>query len=340
MSAAIDKLAEQYSKLLLERMEQLKSDWKKPWVSPAETIHPPCNIRGTAYRGNNFFFLSLLAEFKNYKLPVWLTFKQAENLGCKITKGAKAAAVDSLILWAVNKETKQIISENEYRKLTPEKKDEYDIRSRVSYFYVFNVSQTNLKEIKPKIWAKLEKQFEKVLTPQSQENYKNELLDNVIHKQTWDCPINEKESNRAFYSPSESLINMPLRTQFSQREEFYSTLIHEMAHSTLGTGMNRERNTPVGVDSYGHEELIAELSAGLTSSLLGISAFPSDDNVKYLKSWITNIKQDPHYIYNCMGDVKKIVKYFSTRLDIQHKQDITLLDEEDFSQKKSKKIKL
>lgn len=340
MSAAIDKLAEQYSELLLERMEQLKSDWKKPWVSPAGTTHPPCNIRGTAYRGNNFFFLSLLAEFKNYGLPVWLTFKQAEDLGCKITKGARAAVVDSLIRWAVNKETKQIISENEYRKLTPEKKDEYDIRSRVSYFYVFNVSQTNLKEVRPKIWGKLEKQFEKVQTPQFAENYKNDLLDNVIHKQSWDCPIYENESNQAFYSPRESLINMPLRTQFVQREEFYSTLLHEMAHSTKGNGMNRERNTPDGVDSYGHEELIAELSAGLTSSLLGIATSPREDNVKYLKGWIHNIKQNPHYIYTCMSEVKKIVRYFSTRLEIQQKQDITLLGEEDFNQKQLKKIKL
>lgn len=334
MSAAIDKLAEQYSELLLERMEQLKGDWKKPWVSPVGT-HPPCNIRGTIYRGNNLFFLSLLAEFRNYELPVWLTFKQASDLGCKINKGAKAAAVDSLIRWAVNKDTKEIISESEYWKLSPEEQGEYDIRSRVSYFSVFNVSQTNLKETRPKIWARLEKQFEKTLAPQFQENYKNDLLDNIIHNQFWDCPIYEKESDCAFYSPCENLINMPRRTQFMQREEFYSTLLHEMAHSTSGKGMNRERSTPDGVDAYGHEELIAELSAGLTSSLLGIATYPREDNVKYLNNWIDNIKQDSCYIYNCMSEVKKIVRYFSIRLEIQQYQDITLLNDKDFSLKQN-----
>ena len=45
-------------------------------------------------------------------------------------------------------------------------------------------------------------------------------------------PRIEFGGNRAFYIPSRDLITIPARDRFTDGEEFYATMFHEMAHST------------------------------------------------------------------------------------------------------------
>lgn len=340
-STAIDKLAEQYSAIILEKMESMQDNWEKPWTNPQSAQSLPCNIRGTRYRGGNSFMLFIAAELKNYPYPVWLTYKQADSLGCKVNKGEKSRMVESLIKWAVNKITKKIISEKEYRELEPIEQDEYKVMSKVSYYNVFNISQTSLKVDCPKAWEKIENKYKEEPMVEFAATAYCKQLDNMIAEQSWDCKINEVISAQAYYSPLHEQITVPLRTQFKTSEHFYGTLLHEMAHSTLGTGMNRERKTPPGIDPYAHEELIAELSSAITSNVIGLTRQPSPENIQYLKSWMGAIKQDPHYIYNCLSEVKKITAYMSNRLSITPTVDqelIPLPKVEKEAEKNKKKI--
>ena len=40
-----------------------------------------------------------------------------------------------------------------------------------------------------------------------------------------------------------------------------------------------------------------------------------DDSAKYLKSWLSNLKQDPSYIKTTLFDVKRSANYISTRVE-------------------------
>jgi len=53
--------------------------------------------------------------------------------------------------------------------------------------------------------------------------------------------VNIVQSGRAFYSPSKDSVTVPELSQYAKPEEYYSTLFHELAHSTgHESRLNRE----------------------------------------------------------------------------------------------------
>lgn len=90
---AIDRFAE----MMIARMEQMKaSDWKKGWIGGASGFAGlPQNVGGRNYSGSNSFFLQLQTAAQGYRLPVYLTFKQAHNLKAHVLKGEKPS------LWSI-----------------------------------------------------------------------------------------------------------------------------------------------------------------------------------------------------------------------------------------------
>lgn len=68
-------------------------------------------------------------------------------------------------------------------------------------------------------------------------------VDAMVREQQWICPIYSKEGNSAYHARGEdNHIVVPLKGQFKDGENFYSTLLHEMAHSTgEPEHLNREK---------------------------------------------------------------------------------------------------
>ena len=100
-----------------------------------------------------------------------------------------------------------------------------------------------------------------------------------------------------------------------------------------------------GVDPYGHEELVAELSSGLTGLALGIEQKPQKNNIAYLKCWLENIKQDPQYIFNCLTDAKNISRFMCEKVGVDVKQSVAQeVDDisipKELNQKCNKELKL
>lgn len=95
----------------------------------------------------------------------------------------------------------------------------------------------------------------------------------MVREQKWICPIYSKEGNSAYHARGEeNHIVVPLKGQFKDGENFYSTLLHEMAHSTgEPEHLNREKGVIFGDKQYAKEELVAELTSATVGQSLGIS---------------------------------------------------------------------
>lgn len=101
-------------------------------------------------------------------------------------------------------------------------------------------------------------------------------------------------------------IVIPKKGQFNSGENFYSTLLHEMAHSTGEPAyLNREKGRIFGDEKYAREELVAELTAATTGQAMGISTHIREENAMYLKNWLGALKEDPKFIYSILSDVGK-----------------------------------
>ena len=104
------------------------------------------------------------------------------------------------------------------------------------------------------------------------------------------------------------------KEQYQNVEEFYSTLFHEMVHSTrhktrldrLETGVN----THFGTESYSKEELVAEIGSASIMNLLGIETKKSFRNSSaYIQNWLQVLRGDKKFIISASSKAEKAVKY-------------------------------
>ena len=174
-------------------------------------------------------------------------------------------------------------------------------------YNVFNVHQTNLQEIHPEKWESLKEKFQAPALKDEQGMFTMPLLDALMREQKWICPIQQQVGDKAYHVRGENgYIVIPKKGQFNSGENFYSTLLHEMAHSTGEPAyLNREKGRIFGDEKYAREELVAELTAATTGQTMGISTHIREENAMYLKNWLTGLKEDPKFIYSLLSDVGK-----------------------------------
>ena len=233
ISAAI---APAFTALMIEKIQNLKTGWNKPWVSMAQGC--PRNLAGRYYNGGNLFMLLLLTEYKHYKTPIFLTYKQAQEAEINVKKGEKSFPVYFWYLYAIPKDQKdgKGMPYEKYARLSDEQKKAYKLLPLLRYYSVFNIDQTDMPEKNPERYARLVDEAEK--TPQTDGTTCAEV-DHMVDAGKWYCRIEVLESDSAFYRPSADIIVCPLKTQFPKGADYYSTLLHEVAHSTGHPGYVR-----------------------------------------------------------------------------------------------------
>ncbi len=323
---ALDRFAE----MMIERMEAMKDvDWKKGWIGGASGYAGlPQNVGGRNYSGSNSFFLQLHTATKGYQLPVYLTFKQAHNLKAHVLKGEKAFPVVYWDMMVKDKDGKKI-SSDEYRAMSKEDRKNLDVIPFIKAFPVYNIDQTNLREVQPERVQKLIDKFKLPEMRDTQGMYAHAALDRLIQTQSWVCPIQaDKRENGAYYSPARDIVVMPMKAQFNTGSspdeiyrdgmEFYSTLLHEMTHSTMTPErLNREMGGKFGDAKYAKEELVAELTAAMISYSMGFDSKITDNSAAYLDSWIGSLKKEPKFIISVMADVNKASDLILDHVDTQ-----------------------
>ena len=267
----------------------------------------------------------------------------SENLDkvMKINKGEKAFPVYYMIHKYKDMQGKEY-SDQEYNDLSEEQRK--DIKA---YFYpkvhhLFNIDQTNMKEVNPSLYNSfVDKYTKRPSLPDSDGMYFNEDIDSLLaHSKpsvwksgkdnlSWYCPIDQTaDISSPHYNLSKDFIKVPLKNQykssdskegvFADGQEFYATLLHEMAHSTGPKGrLNRDLSGSFGDKKYAKEELVAELSAALISSTMGFDKRINDNNAKYVSSWLKVLKEEPSFIKTVLSDVGKASDMIIEKIDEQ-----------------------
>ena len=312
-----EKAVERFSEMMVSRLEEMKGQqWEKGWIDGGgKTQGLPQNLSGRRYSGHNDFFLQLHTAMNSYAMPVYATFKQIHEAGATINKGEKAMPV---IYWNITHrdENGQKITDEQYDAMTKAEQEKCKSIPIMMGYYCYNLDQTNFKEVKPEQYAHLQEQFKAPEIKDTKGMFISPEFDAMIEKQAWVCKINTIEGSGAFYSKSKDEITVPLKAQFNIHEdpkevykdgmEYYSSLVHEMAHSTgIDTRLSRDMEGRFGDKKYAKEELVAELSAAMVGNSMGFDKRILDNNAKYVDSWIDTLKQEPKFIISVMADVSK-----------------------------------
>lgn len=293
-----------WTTLMIEKIEEVSDNPSKRWFSVAGNGFPQ-NVEGRLYQGMNSLILYLLCEKRNYVTPVFMTFLQAKTQEVNVLKGQKAFPV---LYWdfSIKNENGSKIKIDEYNSLSDELKKEYKVIPYTKEYWVFNVDQTNYAEKYPEKWEELKQKFAVAELKDENGMLSCPVLDRMLQEDAWLCPIDSSIRDRSFYRPSEDKIFIPHKGQFYSGEMFYSTLIHEMAHSTgADTRCAREIKNKFGDAKYAKEELVAECVAAVTCHSLGIVNGIQDENAQYLKNWLAAIREEPKFLYSVLAEVGK-----------------------------------
>lgn len=270
---------EMITERIIEQLENGVVPWQKPWSG----------THSGAYNRVSNKSYSLLNQLLLKHDGEYATFKQWSDLGGKIRKGEKSEVVT---FWKIQ----QIEEINE---------DGEKVVKQIPllrYYNVFHISQVD--GVEPKEQLKISD-----LEPiEEAEKIKTDYMNREHLK------IFEKVTNDAFYLPIQDYIQVPCKEQYQDIEEFYSTLFHEMIHST---GHKSRLNRPDmqgivrhGSEKYSKEELTAELGSAMIINILGIETEKSFKNSSgYIQDWLQVLKNDNKFIVSASSIAEKAVKY-------------------------------
>lgn len=325
-----DKALDLFAEMMIEKIESINKDWKKPWFTEG-ALQWPKNLNGREYNGLNAFMLLLQCEKQGWKIPRFCTFDCVQRLNntekkdangetlprVSVLKGEKSFPVFITTFTCIDKDNKERIKYDDYKRLSEEERKQYNIYPKMQVYRVFNVVQTNLQEARPEMWAKLEAENVRLTHEQGEgEQFAFAPIDAMIKDNRWICPIKPTYGDNAYFSIRKNEIVVPKKQQFTDGEAFYGTLLHEMTHSTgHESQLDRFKPTSFGSAEYAREELVAELGSALVAQRYGMAKHIKEDSAAYLKSWLESLKESPQFIKTTLLDVKKATSVINQHID-------------------------
>lgn len=326
-----DEILKKFADMMVKIIKKANANnWKKGWMGVNGSIQGlPQNISGRTYSGGNSFFLMFNTAEKGYKTPVYMTFKQAKEQNLHVKSGEKSVPIFKWGL-SIKDENGKRVSEEDYNAMSQEERATMDVRPFPKMFHVFNIDQTNLEEVNKKRYDAIVARFQ---TPEQEVKdtegmYVNEALDRMFEQKAWHANIQyDKPADQAFYRPSTDTIVLPMKEQFKLGKtpeevyhdgmEYYSTALHEMAHSTGHESRLDRKFGAQGTDNYAHEELIAEMTSALVGSTIGFDRKILENNANYLSGWLSRLRDKPETITTIMTDVGKASDMIIEKVDEQ-----------------------
>ena len=250
---------------ILTQLDKGVVPWRKPWgLQPG--LMPMNGTNSREYKGINALMLGL----SGYSDVRWMTYKQATERGAQVRKGEKSTPI---IFWKQS----QVQDTNDHGE--PVTKAIPMLR----YYAVFNVEQIDGLKL-PKL-AVQESTFNAITEAET-------IIANMPQRPS----IDHDGRNRANYTPSHDSIHLPPQGAFETPDEYYSTLFHELGHSTgHESRLNRHGLeagiAPFGSATYSKEELAAEFTACFLCHLSGITN-TRDNSAAYIAGWASKLRRD------------------------------------------------
>ena len=267
---------------ILELLEGGIIPWVKGWNS--STSMPKNLVSKKEYKGVNVFLLAC----NEFSSPWYLTYNQCATLGGHVLKGSKSTPV---IFWKM------------FDKSTKDQDEDTTSNGKsfiLKYYSVFNLEQTEgITAIPPTT---------EVINPFSPIEQAEQIIEGMPLK-----PEIKYGGGRAYYSPSLDYCQIPSKTAFNSPEEYYSTMFHELAHSS-GHANRLGRKTILepsyfGSHEYSKEELVAECCSAFISGHCGIEHKTLENSAAYIQGWLKALKNDKTLLVHAASQGQKAADY-------------------------------
>lgn len=291
---------QQLAERFIHCLDDKKEEWSKNW----KIGNGACNgISNRKYAGLNRFLLTFYSQEEKYEGNRFYTFNQIKEKGYHL-ENAKGKGIP--IIYPMFNYFKDGATDYSDRKLVGVSKKSEMIRSG-------EATESNFKWAYASVKYVFSEDLVKEIERDSQQHiYSNdekfEFLKGFM-KETGVELYQSKINERCYYDIDKHRIVLPPDNHFFNKEALLSTLAHEIAHST-SKGLEREVTGEFGSEEYAKEELCAEIASAYICAELGIdTSMNENNNVAYIQSWSTAIKDNYKYLEDAVKDADKICNY-------------------------------
>ena len=281
-----------YSRITDRIVEDLANGvrpWMKPWnaANTEGRISRPLRHNGQPYSGMNVLLLWSEQMSRGFASSMWMTFKQALELGAAVRKGETGSTV--------------VFASRFTKSEADGKGGEVDREIPFLKAYsVFNVEQ--IDGLPDHYYHRPEIVLDPVVRLEQADRFFRNTGAVIRHG-----------GNQAYYSPVMDYVQMPPFETFRDAASYYATLSHEATHWTapetrVGRDLSRYAKDK---SERAREELIAELGSCFLCADLGIAPElePRPDHASYLQSWLKVLADDKRAIFQAAAHAQRAVAY-------------------------------
>lgn len=277
---------------IVASLEQGIKPWTQPWNAghAAGPVSRPLRFNGEGYSGINVLTLWASSMEHGFAAPIWMTFKQARELGGHVRKGEKGSPV---------------VYANTIQKTETDERTGDDVDVTIPFmkgYTVFNVEQ--IEGLPAHYYA---------LRESSRNPDERIARADGFFAATGAHIMNG--GNSAYYRMASDHIQMPMFESFFNAQSYYATLAHESIHwtrhpSRLDRSFEQQRFGDVG---YAKEELVAELGAAFLCADLELKLEDRNDHASYIGSWLQVLKNDKRAIFTAAAHAQRAADYLHAK---------------------------
>ncbi|MFH1743448.1 MAG: zincin-like metallopeptidase domain-containing protein, partial [bacterium] len=132
-------------------------------------------------------------------------------------------------------------------------------------------------------------------------------------------PDIQHNGNGAFYRPRTDTVSLPGIQAFDSPQEYYSTLFHELTHSTgHESRLNRHKQEGYashrfGSSDYSREELVAEMGAAFMCGHCNTENRTIDNSAAYIDGWRSRLGSDPRLVVTAAAQAQRAADFIFGR---------------------------
>ncbi|CAN7702732.1 zincin-like metallopeptidase domain-containing protein (plasmid) [Aminobacter sp. NyZ550] len=264
--------------------------WMQPWHSANAIgrVTRPLRHNGLPYSGMNVLLLWSEATARGFASPMWMTFKQALELGGAVRKGETGSMV--------------VFASRFIKTETDAVGEEFDREIPFLKAYtVFNVAQID---------SLPDHYYRQRAEPVRDRVARIEHADRFFANTG---AVIRHGGSQAYFAPALDIIQMPPFESFRDAASYVAVLSHEATHWTAAPHrVDRDLSRYTKDRSErAREELIAELGSCFLCADLGIAPElePRADHASYLESWLKVLVGDKRAIFAAAAHAQRAVAF-------------------------------
>lgn len=290
------------------------------WLNATGKGYPKFYPTGVAVSPFNALFMALHSDKNGCKSNLFTLYSEAKARGASVRENEKGVLF-LFYNWNkyVNKNNpNEVISRNDYQKLSPEEKERYKGVHNREIRTLFNIDQTLLPHVDKKEYdTALEKHGNSVEQGFGEKELRelrprfNAFVQSISMNMV---PIRTDGSGMAHYDTQKDAIYVPRQKDFAHYTDYAQETLRQIIAATghqqrlARQGMVMKNGVPPTEDAVKQERLITEIASGIKMLELGLPARLSDESIKLVDYWNRELKEDPCLIDAVESDVNNALE--------------------------------